>query len=896
MGCLPHRRVGYRVGQREGETSVSSKENGAPSGLILWETARGAEEAASEEARLEVLDRYGVLGTPPEPAFDRLTSLAARLLKVPMAFLNFIGSDHQWTKSVCARGWDIEVPSRVDREISFCSHWMDSGDDVVEVPDARLDARFAHSSFVTEGGLRFYAGALLRSPEGRALGTLCVIGREPRRLSEDERDTLRELAQVVMDEMEFRASVRAWGHDVLREGKAQGAARSEAMWRAMIENGSDIISLVDHDGRFLYQSPSVQRVLGFAPEEFVGTFGYEWLHPDDRAAMVEAAIHASGKRFTFAPEAEANLAAPTDSDAPLRLPAGTPAVEEVEGGVRTFYRHRHADGAWRIMEAVGRPMPEGSGVQGIIVNSRDISQRYRDEEELALSEERHKSLIEHHADAIAVLCAEGKYLHVNPAFEAMTGFSVPDVLGRRFGFSMPEDQRSQAHAAFEKTLDGQPHRFELALRRADNSPIELAVTAVPIVARGQNVGVYIISRDITPAKQAEAELRAAKLEAERANRAKSEFLSRMSHELRTPLNAILGFGQLLEMARLPAREAGGVEQITKAGRHLLDLINEVLDISRIETGSLELHMELVPIRAALREAASLVAPLADGRSISLREARPEARAEADAEELWAWADRQRLRQVLLNLFSNAVKYNRDGGWVEYEASARCAELELRVSDGGRGIPADKLPRLFTPFERLGADSSGIEGIGLGLSVSKRLAEAMNGTIEAHSVAEQGTTFTLRLPPPCAVCHGHSAPVKHAAAQDAPQVLAALGEAGAGRLVLYIEDNVANALLMEHIVEGLPGLRLLIAETAAQGTEAASREHPATILLDLNLPDAHGLSIVPELRRACPHACIAIVSADATPEQIERAHAMGLKRYFAKPLDVGALSEFLSADC
>ena len=167
---------------------MSSKENGARSGLILWETSHGAEpgaeEAASEEVRLEVLDRYGVLGTPPEPAFDRLTSLAARLLKVPMAFLNFIGSDHQWTKSVCARGWELDVPSRVDRELSFCSHWMDSTDDVVEVPDARLDARFAHSSFVAEGGLRFYAGALLRSPEGRALGTLCEIGRDPSRLTE----------------------------------------------------------------------------------------------------------------------------------------------------------------------------------------------------------------------------------------------------------------------------------------------------------------------------------------------------------------------------------------------------------------------------------------------------------------------------------------------------------------------------------------------------------------------------------------------------------------------------------------------------------------------------------------------------------------------------------------
>jgi len=605
------------------------------------------QETKWEEARLEALDRYGVLGTPPEPSFDRLTKLAARLLGVPMALLNFIGSDHQWTKSAYVRGWDLEVPTLLDREVSFCSRWIDSAAEIAEVPDAREDERFVENPLVTmDGGIRFYAGALLRSPEGHALGTLCVAGHEPRHLNEDERETLRELAQVVMDEMALRVRVREWGRDVSREGlkqgEAKGAAHSEKMWRAMIENGSDIISLVGHDGRILYQRPSTERVLGFAPEEFTGTFGHRWLHPDDRPHMREAGARVVGSEFParmpepVSPGEDTHFVDDSLAERvpePLWLPAGSLPLEEVEPGVvRAFYRHRHRDGSWRILEAVGRAMPAGNGIAGIVVSSRDITQRHEAEQRLALSEERLKSLLEHHADSIAVVCAQGKYLRVNPAFETLTGYTSAMVQGQEFGFSMPEEQRLQARALFDRTLSGGPQRMELRLRRLDGGVIDLALTAVPIVVSGEIVGAYLIGRDITAAKKAEAELWAAKLEAERANLAKSEFLSRMSHELRTPLNAILGFGQLLEMARLPKRESESVAQITKAGHHLLGLINEVLDISRIETGSLDLHLEPVQLCTLLREAASLVAPLAAKRGITLRQAQT---GRAGSEEVWA---------------------------------------------------------------------------------------------------------------------------------------------------------------------------------------------------------------------------------------------------------------------
>jgi signal transduction histidine kinase/CheY-like chemotaxis protein len=361
--------------------------------------------------------------------------------------------------------------------------------------------------------------------------------------------------------------------------------------------------------------------------------------------------------------------------------------------------------------------------------------------------------------------------------------------------------------------------------------------------------------------------------ATRANQAKSEFLSRMSHELRTPLNSILGFGQILEMDELRARQRECVQQILTAGRHLLALINEVLDISRIEAGRLRLSLEPVGVAETVQGAIDLARPLATPRGVELRVELPDPGRHV-------LADRQRLHQVLLNLLANAVKYNRESGRV----GVACVEtapsrLQIRVTDTGRGIRPEDMPRLFTPFERLGAESDGVEGTGLGLAMAKHLVEAMNGTIAAESEVGVGSTFTVDLPLA-------AAPVAELPRPEPP----AAAVAGGAGVVLYIEDNLANFRLVEHVLQLRPGTRLLSSMQGQLGFELARDHRPDLVLLDLHLPDLPGEEVLQRLQeeprtRSIP---VIVLSADATPGQIDRLLAAGARVYLTKPIDVRQL--------
>jgi len=373
-----------------------------------------------------------------------------------------------------------------------------------------------------------------------------------------------------------------------------------------------------------------------------------------------------------------------------------------------------------------------------------------------------------------------------------------------------------------------------------------------------------------------AERRRAEEKADHANRAKSDFLSRMSHELRTPLNGILGFAQLLEMEPLPAGHEESVAQILKAGRHLLGLINEVLDISRIETGRLQLSLEPVPVDETLRGALDIVRPIAAQHGIALN-------AGAADERQHVLADRQRLQQVLLNLLSNAVKYNRTGGTVAVSCEEILGErLRILVRDTGHGISPDKLDRLFTPFDRLGAEGTGVEGTGLGLALSKHLVDVMGGTLDVTSQVGVGSTFAVELPltaaPVEALEPRGGSPTVDPAPPDARMV------------VLYIEDNLSNLRLIEQVLGRRPRTTLLSAMQGRLGLDLAREHRPDLILLDLHLPDLPGQEVLRRLldeprTREIP---VLILSADATPGHVERLLAAGARAYLTKPLDVRQL--------
>jgi PAS domain S-box-containing protein len=372
-------------------------------------------------------------------------------------------------------------------------------------------------------------------------------------------------------------------------------------------------------------------------------------------------------------------------------------------------------------------------------------------------------------------------------------------------------------------------------------------------------------------KRESADRERAEAVADRANRAKSEFLSRMSHELRTPLNGIIGFGQLLQLDALEPEQSESVEHILKGGRHLLMLINEVLDITRIEADTLSVSLEPVSSDEALRTALSLVRPEAALRMVTLREV-----ASCDC---FVMADRQRLHQVLLNLLSNAIKYNREGGSVEVSCTKTVAgRVRLAVSDTGHGISPAMLARLYTPFDRLGADELGIEGTGLGLALSKRLVEAMNGSLVVESRRGVGTTFTAELA---------YAEAPWAVSVGSEEMAADTGTPRARATVLYIEDNLANLRLVERIVARRPELTLISAMLGSQGLELARSLQPQAIILDLHLPDMFGGEVLAHLREdsRTSEIPVVILSADATPGQISRLLAQGAHAYLTKPLDV-----------
>ena len=425
----------------------------------------------------------------------------------------------------------------------------------------------------------------------------------------------------------------------------------------------------------------------------------------------------------------------------------------------------------------------------------------------------------------------------------------------------------------------------------------------PSGAPARMVGTVV---DVTERHRAEAELRTAWAEAEQARRgaeaansAKNDFLSRMSHELRTPLNAVLGFAQLLEMDATDEQKAS-VVHIRRAGAHLLGLIDEVLDIARIESGHLHLSPEPVLVAEVVGEVLDLIRPLADSRGLQLSVA------DGTAIDRHMVADRQRIKQVLLNLLSNAVKYNRPGGSIQIACDeavdAAGAHLRLTVRDTGLGIAAENLDRLFLPFERLGAEHTDVEGSGVGLALTQRLVQAMGGEIEVSSQVGEGSAFTVtmaRAEAPGGLGlqpgrTGRAHPATGSAETDGH-----VPEAHATPLnLLYVEDNASNARLLEQLVARRPGWRLTIAAQGGIGLELArslaSGPGVHLVLLDLHLPDMHGVEVLRHLRADPTTADVPVVvlSADATPGQLRRVLASGADRYLTKPLDVAQVFEIL----
>ncbi len=514
---------------------------------------------------------------------------------------------------------------------------------------------------------------------------------------------------------------------------------------------------------------------------------------------------------------------------------------------------------------------EAGNPRHFLIMVEDISKRKKAEEAVRDSEERYRLLFETNPYPVWVYDPETlAFLAVNQGAIDCYGFSREEFLSMKIKDIRPSED---VVALLDDVSQSSPETSRWRHRKKNGTVIDVEITARPISFNGKQARLVLVN-DVTERLRGERALEQARNEADRANKAKSEFLSRMSHELRTPLNAILGFGQLLERQNPTPIQRNRIGHVINAGRHLLGLINEVLDISRIEVGRMQLSLEPVCLAETIGETLDLMRPLAQERNIKLT-------ADIDLDDsVHVRADRQRLKQVLLNLLTNGVKYTPISGSVTVSCAGNGTEkLRIRVADTGPGIAKEKLARLFTPFDRLGAEQSEVEGTGLGLALSQRLMHAMGGSIGVEDSQGKGSIFWIELPR-----------IKSPLEQTRPRkskVCQPRRREDGKRTVLYIEDNLSNLTLVEQLLEERPEIELLSAMQGRVGLDLARQHTPDLVLLDLHLPDLPGWEVLSKLK-ADPSTAqipVVVISADATTPQVKRLLKAGAANYLTKPLDV-----------
>jgi PAS domain S-box-containing protein len=516
-----------------------------------------------------------------------------------------------------------------------------------------------------------------------------------------------------------------------------------------------------------------------------------------------------------------------------------------------------------------------------------LDQRLRDQQFYT------RSLIESNIDALMTTDPSGIITDVNKQMEALTACTRDELIGAPFKDYFTDPDR--AEAAIKLVLsERKVTNYELTARARDGKETVVSYNAAILYDRERKLqGVFAAARDVTELKRYEqtlqqknAELQSTKSAAEKANLAKSDFLSSMSHELRSPLNAILGFAQLMESASpLPdSSQKESIEQILKAGWHLLTLINEILDLARIESGKLSLSLEPTALAAVLSECQAMIEPQAQKGGIAMTFPTP-------GVLHFVIADRTRLKQVLINLLSNSIKYNQAGGTVVVDCTATTPErIRVSVKDTGPGLPPEQVAQLFQPFNRLGQEGGGEEGTGIGLVVAKQLIELMGGVIGVESAVGTGSVFWFDLnaaaEPVLAIESTEPAATQPSQVRsDAPR-----------RTLLYVEDNPANLKLVEQLIARRPELRLLSAGDGTTGIKLAREHMPEMILMDINLPGISGIETL-ELLRAEPataHITVVALSANAMPHDIEKGLQAGFFSYLTKPIKVSEFMHVLDA--
>jgi PAS domain S-box-containing protein len=650
-----------------------------------------------------------------------------------------------------------------------------------------------------------------------------------------------------------------------------------------IFNSANFSSIAtDADGVIQIFNAGAQRMLGYAPEDVVNKLTPASI--SDAQELIERAASLS-----------------SEFGSAIR-PGFDALVYKASRGIEDIYEltYIRADGTrFQALVSVTALRDDESKVIGFLLIGTDNTARKQVEAEQALLDQRlrdqqfyTRSLIESNIDPLITTDPRGMISDVNHQMEMLTGRTRDELIGAPFKSCFTEPAR--AEEAITRVLqESKVTNYELTALARDGTKTVVSINATTFHDRDRKLkGVFAAARDVTERKHFEhalqetnVALQLAREAAEKANLAKSEFLSSMSHELRTPLNAILGFAQLMESEVPPPapRQQRSIDQILKGGWYLLRLINEILDLSMIEAGMVTMSQESMSINDVLQDCKGMIEPQASKRGIAMTFP------ELD-NVFYVHADRTRIKQVMINLLSNAIKYNSAGGTVIVEcADGGKGRVRISVKDTGAGLPADQLGQLFQPFNRLGQHDSVEEGTGIGLVVTKQLVELMGGQIGVESTVGTGTVFWVEFaastPPALALDNIDEMSLERRHAMSLAS--------GDQPTLLYVEDNPANLALVEQLIGRRGDLKLLTAIDGHLGIELARAYLPDVILMDINLPGISGYGALKCLRDdpATAHIPVLALSANAVPRDIEKGLEAGFFRYLTKPIRV---HEFMNA--
>ncbi|HPU51264.1 MAG TPA: PAS domain S-box protein [Burkholderiaceae bacterium] len=654
--------------------------------------------------------------------------------------------------------------------------------------------------------------------------------------------------------------------DVTEEERAQAVvAASEAEQRALLEAFPGYITRIDSNSVCTYANRRVAERLGTTPDRMIGR------------TVRELAGEEGEKSWVL-------------------LRARTLAGEQVT------YERRHGDpaqGGLTDQVTLAAGINPATGERVVYAFGIDITDRKRAEqalrdasEQLGQKSRQLQVTLDSIAQGIVSVEPDGRVGVFNRRMLDLLG--LPETLLAN-GATFAQVRRHQITQG-DLDEDGsfvdaggvrQHSRADDGVTRSPDAYVRRTRTGVLLEVRTRPMpggGLVRTYSDVTQYVEAQQALVAARDEAQNANRAKSLFLSHMSHELRTPLNAILGFGQLISSdADHPLNEAHReyLREILNGGRHLLNLINQILDLGSVEAGKLSMDILAVPLSGLIDECVSLVRPLADTHGVNCLASLPP---DSDGTVM---ADRTRLKQVLLNLLGNAIKYNRAGGTASVDWRPDGDHVLIGVHDTGPGVAPHDQERLFQPFERLSAAQSAVEGSGIGLALSRRLVEAMDGEIRVDSVPGEGSTFWVRLP----MAH-RPAPLDKALRHEQSPPPAAPATSERSRSVLYIDDDPVNVMLMQAMLERMPGVRPLTAVSPHEGLTLAIREQPSLVLMDIQMPEMDGFEVLRRLRAGdgTRHIPVVAVSANAMPETVKAGLAAGFLAYLTKPVELDLLRD------